>query len=123
MNTASFKHPSALPKKAAKPGRVPGKPQLRPAKKQDGGAATSGDGPANSSATTKTKTSYSDRLRDQSAQFVIYLLSLIAALSVSNIVQDQMKTLVVWKRVMIAVGIVLFSLAMVTAVAAWVDED
>ncbi len=116
MNASTFQHPSAQP---LKPGQMP-----KPALKQKSEPVTSGEGiNETTTTTTKTKTSYSDRLRDQSAQFVVYLLSLIAALSVSNIVQDGMKSLATWKRVMIAVGIVLFSLAMVTAVAAWMDDD
>jgi len=58
--------------------------------------------------------------KTESGQFVIYVASLIAALAVNNIIQEELKTKPLGTRVGITIGIIIFSLFLVTLVSLWI---
>jgi len=58
--------------------------------------------------------------KTESGQFITYTASLIAALAVNNIVQEELKTKPLGTRVGITIGIIVFALFLVTLVSLWI---
>ena len=67
--------------------------------------------------------SFNTRFRSQSAQFFIYLVSLLAAFSVNGILQSSVENLALWKRGLISAALVAGCLVFVTVVSVWAKPD
>ena len=76
--------------------------------------------------TTTTKSSsigFSAHFRAQTAQFFTYLVSLVAALSINNLIQQGMGKLKLWKRILITFVLLGTALLVVTLVSLWTTSD
>lgn len=60
--------------------------------------------------------------KKESGQFVVYVASLIAALAVNNIVQEELKARALGLRIGITLAIIVISLFLVTLVAIWLER-
>lgn len=61
--------------------------------------------------------------RNESAQFFVYVASLVSSLAVNNIVQEELKSKALGLRVGITCSIIVISLLLVTLVSIWVHPS
>lgn len=72
---------------------------------------------------TAQKQTFNQRFRSQSAQFFIYLVSLLAAFSVNGVVQESVSKLALWIRALISAALVCACLVFVTIVSVWATPE
>jgi len=58
--------------------------------------------------------------RNESAQFFVYVASLVSSLAVNNIVQEELRSKALGLRVGITLSIIVVSILLVTLVSIWV---
>ena len=72
---------------------------------------------------SSTSKEFLKSFRNESAQFFVYVASLISSLAINNIVQEELSSKPLGLRVAITLSIIIISLLLVTLVSFWMKPS